>query len=105
MPRHTADGSDHSEQTRHSVRQFGALAELSVSRRDMSLADALGAAITRTADTHRDTCDLSHPRTPQATVVVARWDAEKVEHLVLSDSALLVETPDGGVVPLLDDRL
>ncbi|MGP3774230.1 protein phosphatase 2C domain-containing protein [Streptomyces sp. SDT5-1] len=95
---------------RHSVPWFtarlgGALVELSVSRRDLSLADALGAAIARTAEAHRDTCDLSHPRTPQATVVLARWDAEQVEHLVLSDSALLVEAPDGGVTALLDDRL
>ncbi|MFI5659726.1 protein phosphatase 2C domain-containing protein [Streptomyces sp. NPDC051684] len=95
---------------RHSVHWFtahlgGALAELSVSRRDMSLAETLAAAIARTADAHRGTCDLSHPRTPQATVVLARWDAERVEHLVLSDSALLVEAPDGTVTPLLDDRL
>ncbi|MFI6879617.1 protein phosphatase 2C domain-containing protein [Streptomyces sp. NPDC050400] len=94
----------------HSVPWFtarlgGALAELSASRRDMTLLDILAAAITRTADAHRATCDLSHPRTPQATVVLARWDADRVEHLVLSDSALLVEAPDGTVTPLLDDRL
>ncbi|NEB80990.1 hypothetical protein G3I40_38135 [Streptomyces sp. SID14478] len=94
----------------HSVPWFtarlgGALAELSTSRRDMTLRDVLAAAIARTADAHRATCDLSHPRTPQATVVLARWDAERVEHLVLSDSALLVEAPDGAVTPLLDERL
>jgi hypothetical protein len=94
----------------HSVPWFtarlgGALAELSASRRDMTLRDILAAAIARTADAHRDTCDLSHPRTPQATVVLARWDAARLEHLVLSDSALLVETPDGTVTPVLDDRL
>ncbi|WP_372350163.1 protein phosphatase 2C domain-containing protein [Streptomyces sp. KL116D] len=94
----------------HSVPWFtarlgGALAELSASRRDVTLLDILAAAIARTADTHRATCDLSHPRTPQATVVLARWDADRVEHLVLSDSALLVEAPDGTVTPLLDDRL
>ncbi|MFE1951017.1 MULTISPECIES: protein phosphatase 2C domain-containing protein [Streptomyces] len=94
----------------HSVPWFtarlgGALAELSASRRDMTLFDILAAAIERTADAHRGTCDLSHPRTPQATVVLARWDAERLEHLVLSDSALLVEAPDGTVTALLDDRL
>lgn len=102
----------------HSVPWFtarlgGALGELSVSRRDMTLPEILAAAIGRTADTHRDTCDLSHPRTPQATVVLARWDAERVEHLVLSDSALLVAgpgvgvgvAPDGGVEAILDRRL
>ncbi|MBO1336162.1 protein phosphatase 2C domain-containing protein [Streptomyces sp. VRA16 Mangrove soil] len=94
----------------HSVPWFtarlgGALTELSGSRRDMTLLDILAAAIGRTADAHRATCDLSHPRTPQATVVLARWDADRVEHLVLSDSALLVEAPDGTVRAVLDDRL
>ncbi|MFI7242207.1 protein phosphatase 2C domain-containing protein [Streptomyces qinglanensis] len=95
---------------RHGVPWFvarlgGALLELSGTRRDMSLAECLGAAVVRTADAHRDTCDLFHPRTPQATVVAARWDEERVEHLVLSDSALLLETADGAVHPLLDRRL
>lgn len=94
----------------HSVAWFtarlgGALGELSVSRRDMSLREVLSAAIRRTADAHLSTCDLSHPRTPQTTVVLARWDDEHVEHLVLSDSVLLVAQAHGGVVPVLDDRL
>lgn len=95
---------------RHGVPWFvsrlgGALLELSGSRRDMTLAECLAAAVARTADDHRQTCDLSHPRTPQATVVAARWDADVVEHLVLSDSALLVERADGTVLPVLDRRL
>uniref|UniRef100_A0AAU3GSE3 Protein phosphatase 2C domain-containing protein n=1 Tax=Streptomyces sp. NBC_01401 TaxID=2903854 RepID=A0AAU3GSE3_9ACTN len=94
----------------HSVPWFtarlgGALAELSASRRDLTLADILSESIRRTAASHGRPCDLSHPRTPQATVVLARWDDERVEHLVLSDSALLVEAPDGTVRPLLDDRI
>ncbi|MEU6677664.1 hypothetical protein [Streptomyces sp. NPDC046925] len=94
----------------HSVPWFtarlgGALGELSVSRRDMTLSGILAAAISRTADAHRQTCDLSHPRTPQATVVLVRWDDEQVEHLVLSDSALLLAGPDGQVTPVLDERL
>lgn len=87
------------------ARLGGALAELSGSQRDLSLRAVLSAAITRTAAAHRQTCDLSHPRTPQATVVVVRWDEERVEHLVLSDSALLVESPDGAVRAVLDERL
>ncbi|MGG2458685.1 hypothetical protein ACO0M4_02435 [Streptomyces sp. RGM 3693] len=94
----------------HSVPWFtarlgGAMLELSVSRRDMTLAEVLAAALARTADTHRATCDLSHPRTPQATVVAARWSWETVEHLVLSDSVLLLEKADGSVHPVLDTRL
>ncbi|MFD7319974.1 hypothetical protein ACFV9D_02625 [Streptomyces sp. NPDC059875] len=83
----------------------GALTELSASRPDLTLSEILAMAIRRTADAHRDTCDLSHVRTPQATVAMARWDATSVEHLVLSDSALLLEAPDGSVRAVLDDRL
>lgn len=94
----------------HSVPWFtarlgGALLELSVSRPDITLADCLSASIAGTADAHSDTCDLSHPLTPQATVVAARWGAEEVEHLVLSDSVLLVEDADGAVTAVLDDRI
>jgi len=94
----------------HSVPWFtarlgGALTELTVSLPDVPLADALSQAIARTAAAHAATCDLSHPRTPQATVVLARWNPAAVEYLVLSDSALLVESPEGVVTPVLDDRL
>lgn len=95
---------------RHSVAWFssrlgGTLTELSVSQRDSPLPDVLSQAISRTAEAHTQTCDLSHPRTPQATVVLARWSATAVEYLVLSDSALLFEAPDGSVTAVLDDRL
>ncbi|MFJ7148462.1 protein phosphatase 2C domain-containing protein [Streptomyces sp. NPDC100445] len=94
----------------HSVPWFtarlgGALTELTVSNRDLTLSEILAAAIRRTADAHAGTCDLSHPRTPQATVALARWSATTVEYLVLSDSALLLRGPDGTVTPVLDDRL
>ncbi|MET7760696.1 hypothetical protein [Streptomyces sp. NPDC005336] len=87
------------------ARLGGALLELSGSRRDMPLAECLSEAIRRTAETHRSTCDLSHSLTPQATVVTVRWDVRRVEYLVLSDSALLIERSHGGVTPVLDDRI
>ncbi|MFJ9337813.1 protein phosphatase 2C domain-containing protein [Streptomyces sp. NPDC101733] len=83
----------------------GRLTELSGSRRDMPLDRILARAIGETADAHRDTCDLSHVRTPQATVVMVRWDGSVVEHLVLSDSVLLLRAPGGKVTAVLDDRL
>ncbi|MFF6905708.1 hypothetical protein ACFY9Q_07195 [Streptomyces sp. NPDC012389] len=94
----------------HSVPWFtarlgGALVELSYSRRDMDLAEILSASIGRTADAHRATCDLSHVRTPQATVALARWGERAIEYLVLSDAVLLLEGPDGAVRAVLDDRL
>ncbi|MFJ8632650.1 protein phosphatase 2C domain-containing protein [Streptomyces sp. NPDC093568] len=94
----------------HSVPWFtarlgGALTELTVSLPDAPLTDALARAIARTAEAHAPTCDLSHPRTPQATVVVVRWSAATVEYLILSDSTLLIESPDGTITPHMDDRL
>lgn len=94
----------------HSVPWFtarlgGALVELSGSRRDLPLREILAESIRRTADTHRSLCDLSHVRTPQATVVMVRWDEAEIEHLVLSDSVLLFESPGGAVRAVLDDRL
>ncbi|MFC4331300.1 hypothetical protein ACFPC0_26695 [Streptomyces andamanensis] len=94
----------------HSVPWFtarlgGALTELTVSRPDLTLREMLARTIGGTAEEHADTCDLSHPRTPQATVVLARWSALSLDYLVLSDSALLLESPGGLVTPVLDDRL
>ncbi|MER6094842.1 hypothetical protein ABT154_03085 [Streptomyces sp. NPDC001728] len=103
-PPATDDGCVHSVPW-FTARLGGALTELSASWPDMPLSEILSRAILRTADAHRDTCDLSHVRTPQATVVLARWDDTLVEHLVLSDSVLLVEAPDGAVRAVLDDRL
>ncbi|MEU9300711.1 hypothetical protein [Streptomyces sp. NPDC048269] len=87
------------------TRLGGRLTELSGSRRDMPLDRILAEAVRSTAEAHGDTCDLSHVRTPQATVVVVRWDEEYVEHLVLSDSVLLLQAPGGEVTAVLDDRL
>ncbi|OSZ62103.1 hypothetical protein OQI_01450 [Streptomyces pharetrae CZA14] len=89
----------------YTARLGGALTELTVSLPDVPLSGALARAIARTSEAHASTCDLSHPRTPQATVVLARWTEETVDYLVLSDSALLLESPDGAVTPVLDDRL
>lgn len=87
------------------ARLGGSLLELLTAQRDLTLGTCLARAIAHTAAAHVSTCDLSHSRTPQATVVAARWDEERVEHLVLSDSVLLVEHPGGDVTPVLDSRL
>ncbi|MFW6693911.1 protein phosphatase 2C domain-containing protein [Streptomyces sp. MAR4 CNX-425] len=87
------------------ARLGGAFLELAGARAGTSLADCLAEAIRRTAAAHGPACDLTHRRTPQATVAAARWDGETVEQLVLCDSALLLEAPDGTVRPVLDPRL
>ncbi|MFF2959681.1 protein phosphatase 2C domain-containing protein [Streptomyces sp. NPDC057963] len=103
-PPQGADGCVHSVPW-FTARLGGSLVELSDSRRDLTLQEILAESIRRTADAHRSSCDLSHVRTPQATVVMVRWDEREIEHLVLSDSVLLFEALDGSVRPLLDDRL
>lgn len=87
------------------ARLGGAMLELSASRRDVTLRKCLAWAIDRTARVHKDTCDLYHPATPQSTVVAVRWDAETVEHLVLSDSVLLTQDAAGRVHAVLDESL
>jgi hypothetical protein len=95
---------------RHDVPWFvarlgGALLELSVSRPELTLRGCLADAVERTSNVHRRTCELSHPNTPQSTVVAVRWDAERVEHLVLSDSVLLLADAADRVRAVVDDRL
>lgn len=52
---------------------------------------------------HADTCDLTHPGTPSATVVIAHLQNEHLEYLVLADSVLLLKTTDH-VDAISDDR-
>ncbi|MFC9326527.1 hypothetical protein [Kitasatospora sp. NPDC057015] len=72
---------------------------------DRALTDCLADAITLTAELHADTCDLTHPGTPSATVVAVRLADEVVEYLVLADSTLVLEHADErGPVAVTDDR-
>lgn len=60
---------------------------------------ALAQAIAETAAAHGGRCDLSHPWTPATTVVALRVRGDIVDHLVLSDSTLLLDT--GGRITAL----
>lgn len=86
------------------ARLGGGLLDLAGARGGLGLADCLANAIGRVAAAH-PTCDLSHARSPQATVAAVRWDDEQVEYLVLSDAVVLLELVDGRVSPILDTRL
>jgi hypothetical protein len=67
------------------------------------LTAALRVAISGLADLHRDTCDLYHPGSPSATVVVLRQLGDKLDYLVLADSVLVLETASTTRV-ITDDR-
>jgi hypothetical protein len=68
-----------------------------------SLADALAEAIRQVADLHPG-CDLTHPGTPSATVVLLRALEERANYLALADATLLLDTADGLKV-ISDERV
>ncbi|MGW0657556.1 protein phosphatase 2C domain-containing protein [Streptodolium elevatio] len=70
---------------------------------DRSLTDCLADAVEATAALHADTCDLTHPGTPSATVIVVRLTGDALDYLVLADSTLVIETTDETHV-ITDDR-
>jgi hypothetical protein len=59
-----------------------------------SLADALADAIRQVASLHPG-CDLTHPGTPSATMVLLRAHDEGADYLTLGDATLLLDTTDG----------
>ncbi|TCC44391.1 integrase [Kribbella pittospori] len=63
----------------------------------------LAESIKTVADLHSRTCDLGHPGTPSATVIVTRGSAERLEYLVLADSVLLLQGSEG-ITVVTDDR-
>ncbi|MFI6534759.1 protein phosphatase 2C domain-containing protein [Nonomuraea sp. NPDC050547] len=67
-----------------------------------ALAGLLAEGIKSVASLHDGTCDLSHPGSPSATVVMLRRTAAAVEWLVLADSVLVLDT--GEPMVICDDR-
>ncbi len=68
------------------------------------LAEALASAITRVADLHRDTCDLTHPGTPGAAVGIVQVAGPTLRYLVLGDITVIIDTADGLTV-VADERV
>jgi hypothetical protein len=58
------------------------------------LADLLAEAIEEVTDAHRDTCDVTDPSSPSATVAMLRIDGGRADYLVLSDTFIVFERPD-----------
>ena len=69
----------------------------------IGLDTALAEAITAVNASHRTTCDLANPNSPSSTVVVVRERDTEIDYLVLCDSALVFDGPDG-IVAVQDDR-
>jgi hypothetical protein len=92
---------------RHGVawfsRQVGVRLLSEATASDASLAECLATAIRAVAALHAGTCDLSHPGTPSATVILVRERSSALEYLVLSDSTLLLDMA-AGLLIVRDDR-
>lgn len=69
---------------------------------ELPLTDALSTAISDVADLHRETCDLAHPGSPCSTVAMVRQAGDALEYLVLSDSVVVVDRPDGEPLVITD---
>ncbi|MEU1099944.1 hypothetical protein ABZ408_03020 [Streptomyces tibetensis] len=64
---------------------------------DRPLTDGLALALERVAAMHPE-CDLGDPGTPSATVAVLRHRDGALDHLVLADSPIVLDSPQGHTV-------
>lgn len=87
------------------ARTLGAHLTASAAGTSAALADVLADGIGQVSQMHVGTCDLDHPGTPSATVVLARATGGTLEYLVLADSVLLLQPPNGEAVVICDTRL
>jgi Protein phosphatase 2C len=70
---------------------------------DRALDHALADAIAATRRLHEDTCDLTNPDSPSATVATIRARDGKLDYLLLADSPLIIDQ-NGRVDAIIDDR-
>ncbi|MGC4957892.1 integrase [Actinomadura citrea] len=93
----------------HSVawyaRNLGGLLLAAASDVAVGLDEALAVSINRVNALHATSCDLGHPGSPSATVALARVHNGRLEHLVLSDSVLVLDRFDQAPTAVSDDRL
>jgi hypothetical protein len=86
------------------VRHLGTeLATVLMNWPDAPLDDALAGAITATRRLHEDTCDVSNPDSPSATVVAIRQRDDQLDYLTLADSPLIVDA-GGEIRAIADER-
>jgi hypothetical protein len=71
---------------------------------DRSLSALLAEAITQVTDLHRDTCEVTDPISPSATVAVLRLSGGLAEYLVLGDSVLVLDRAGAGPLVVGDTR-
>jgi len=70
-----------------------------------SLADCLHDSLVAVRSLHGGACDLVHDGSPSATVVAVRIRGDELEHLVLSDSVLVLAGSSADVTVVADGRI
>ncbi|MGK4578453.1 hypothetical protein [Kitasatospora sp. HPMI-4] len=86
------------------VREVGTRLLAAAEAAAVPLDDALASVIREVNDLHRGTCALDGGAVPATTVTMLRESGEQLDYLVLSDSVLLLDGPDGCTV-LTDKRV
>ncbi|MCD0452418.1 protein phosphatase 2C domain-containing protein [Actinocorallia sp. API 0066] len=93
----------------HSVawyaRTLGGLLLAELADPGVGLAEALEGAIKRVVEAHGETCDLTNPHSPSATVLAVRARGDALEYLALADSTVIIEFHRGEPLIVTDDRL
>lgn len=87
------------------ARTLGGLLAAGVGDDRVPLPDLVGRGIEQVSRMHAGTCDLRHPATPSATVIVARQRDGSLEYLVLCDSVLLLQRRRGEPAAITDGQL
>jgi hypothetical protein len=71
----------------------------------LPLTEVLSRGIERVGQMHAGSCDLGHPATPGATVIIARQHGDTLEYLVLCDSVLVLQPRVGEPRAITDSQL
>jgi Protein phosphatase 2C len=83
----------------------GQLAVPLLARSETPLAELLADAISAVCGQHASTCDLSNPDSPSSTASIVRATADRVDHLALADSPILLRSPDQRLDVIVDSRV
>ncbi|WP_405393482.1 UTRA domain-containing protein (plasmid) [Streptomyces sp. NBC_01102] len=87
------------------VRQLGTTLINLIGDAEVSLQEALRAAIAEVNDLHRDSCDLDQEAVPASTVVMIRERGDVLDYLVLSDNVLVLDLGNDDIRTIVDKRV
>lgn len=87
------------------VERLGSAVAARIEDPGADLRAVLRSSLAAVADEHRDGCDLANPVSPGATAAMVRLVEDRLEWLVLGDSAVAWRTVGGSVEAVSDDRL